>query len=100
VLKRMGPGRAGMLSFPMEGYTLAVDFRADKKAFKLINELEQMTAEAKGRVYFAKDATVGAQHIAGMYPELGKFAAIANKIDPDRVYETDLTRRLKIRSAT
>lgn len=100
VLKRMGPGRGGMLSFPMEGYTLAVDFRAGRKAFKLINELEQMTAEAEGRVYFAKDATVGAQHIPGMYPELGKFAAIANKIDPDGVYETDLTRRLKIRSAT
>ena len=100
VLKRMGPGRGGMLSFPMEGYTLAVDFRADKRAFKLINELEQMTVEAEGRVYFAKDATVGAQHIPGMYPELGTFAAIANKIDPDGVYETDLTRRLKIRSAT
>ncbi len=99
VLKRMGPGRAGMMSFPMEGYTLAVDFRAGKKASKLIAELELMTAEAGGRVYFAKDATLDASHVGAMYPELAEFASIANKIDPDGHYETDLTRRLKIRKA-
>ena len=100
VLKRMGPGRGGMMSFPMEGYTLAVDFRASNKAFKLIAELETMTAEAGGRVYFAKDATLDAKHVPAMYPELKKFAAVVNKVDPDGVYETDLTRRLKIRSAS
>jgi decaprenylphospho-beta-D-ribofuranose 2-oxidase len=99
VLKRMGPGRAGMMSFPMEGYTLAVDFRAGKKASKLIAELELMTAEAGGRVYFAKDATLDASHVGAMYPELAEFASITNKIDPDGHYETDLTRRLKIRKA-
>lgn len=99
VLKRMGSGRGGMMSFPMEGYTLAVDFRAGKKADKLIAELETMTAEAGGRVYFAKDATLDARHVPAMYPELSKFAAVVNKMDPEGVYETDLTRRLKIRSA-
>lgn len=100
VIKRMGPGRAGMLSFPMEGYTLAVDFRSHPKAYKLIAELEAMTAKAGGRIYLAKDATMEARHLPTMYPELAAFAAIANEADPTKALETDLTRRLKIRSAT
>jgi decaprenylphospho-beta-D-ribofuranose 2-oxidase len=97
VLKRMGPGRAGLMSFPMEGYTLAVDFRADAKASKLIAALEELTAEAGGRIYLAKDATLEARHLPAMYPDLPKFAAIAAKADPNGALETDLTRRLKIR---
>ncbi len=100
VLKRMGSGSAGLMSFPMEGYTLAVDFRAGDKATKLIGQLEAMTAEAGGRVYLAKDATLQAKHLPSMYPNLAKFAAAANKADPEGHYETDLTRRLKIRSAS
>ncbi|MDA8747645.1 FAD-binding oxidoreductase [Litoreibacter sp.] len=100
VIKRMGAGRAGLMSFPMEGYTLAVDFRTSPRASKLIAELEAMTAEVAGRVYLAKDATLQAKHLPAMYPELAKFAAAANKADPDKVFETDLTRRLKIRSTS
>lgn len=100
VIKRMGPDSAGLMSFPMEGYTLAVDFRTSAKASKLIAELEAMTADAGGRIYLAKDATLDAKHLPAMYPNLSKFAAAANKADPDGVFETDLTRRLKIRSAT
>lgn len=99
VIKRMGAGRAGLMSFPMEGYTLAVDFRSGAQASKLIAELEATAADAGGRVYLAKDATLQAKHLPAMYPELAKFAAAAQKADPDGIYETDLTRRLKIRSA-
>lgn len=98
VLKRMGPGRAGLMSFPMEGYTLAVDFPNRGRVEPLIAELEEMTEKAGGRVYFAKDATLDPRHVAKMYPEVTKFAAIAEKRDPEGAYETDLTRRLAIRS--
>ncbi|MCY4336741.1 MAG: FAD-binding oxidoreductase [Litoreibacter sp.] len=100
VLKRMGPGRAGLMSFPMEGYTLAVDFKNTGLAKSLIGRLEQMTADAEGRVYLAKDATLNAKHMPQMYPELPKFVAYVNKLDPDGAFETDLTRRLQIRSAS
>ncbi len=100
VLKRMGGGAAGLMSFPMEGYTLAVDFRSSAKALKLIAELETTTAEAGGRVYLAKDATLEAKHLPAMYPNLSKFSAAANKADPDGNFETDLTSRLRIRSAS
>jgi len=100
VLKRMGPGRAGYMSFPMEGYTLAVDFPNRAAARALIAELETMCAGAGGRIYFAKDALAGPQDVVGMYPEHGAWLKAVTKADPDGALATDLVRRLKLRDAT
>lgn len=99
VLKRMGPGRAGMLSFPMEGYTLAIDFPARAKAERLIADLEAMTVEAKGRLYLGKDALATGEQIKAMYPEWQDWAAEAAKADPEGVLITDMVRRLQLREA-
>ncbi len=97
VLKRTGPGRGGYMSFPMEGYTLAVDFPNRNGAERLIRELEARTVEAAGRIYFAKDSLAGAEHIAKMYPEHGEWLKAVQKADPEHAYETDIVRRLKLR---
>ncbi|MSU88382.1 FAD-binding protein [Rhodobacteraceae bacterium 2CG4] len=97
VLKRMGPGRAGPLSFPMQGYTLAVDFPARPAAAALIARLVERTADAGGRVYLAKDSLARPEHVARMYPELDSFRASVRAADPDGVFETDLARRLALR---
>jgi decaprenylphospho-beta-D-ribofuranose 2-oxidase len=99
VLKRMGPGRAGLMSFPMEGYTLAVDFPNRDAAVRLIAALEDMTAEAGGRLYLAKDALAGPARIRAMYPEHGAWLDAVRKADPDGLYVTDLVRRLNLREA-
>lgn len=99
VLKRMGPGRAGYMSFPMEGYTLAVDFPNKPAAERLIRDLEESTASAGGRIYLAKDALSGPDHIAAMYPEHAVWLRAVNKADPDRAYATDLVRRMQLRTA-
>ncbi len=98
VLKRMGPGRAGNLSFPMDGYTLAVDFPNRPGAAPLIGELHAMTVAAGGRIYFAKDALATPDIVAGMYPDLAKWQAQAAKADPDGALATDLVRRLNLRT--
>lgn len=100
VLKRMGPGRAGYMSFPMEGYTLAVDFRNRGGAKNLISVLEGITAQAGGRIYLAKDSLSTAAQVKQMYPEQPNFAAEAEKVDPDGALETDMTRRLKLRATS
>ncbi|MEX1661932.1 FAD-binding protein [Thioclava sp. 15-R06ZXC-3] len=100
VLKRMGPGRAGYLSFPMEGYTLAIDFPNRPAARDLIKRLEARAAEAGGRLYFAKDSLAQGEQIAAMYPDLPKWQTEVAKADPAGALETDMTRRLKLRSAT
>lgn len=99
VLKRMGAGRAGHMSFPMEGYTLAVDFPARDGAEVLISKLEKMTVQAGGRLYLAKDALATGDAIKAMYPEHGDWARLADAADPERKLETDMTRRLDLRNA-
>ena len=97
VLKRMGQGRAGYLSFPMEGYTLAVDFPNRRHARRMVEGLTAAARDAGGRIYFAKDSVATPELIAGMYPEQAKWAKTVQKVDPDRHLETDLTRRLQLR---
>ena len=97
VLKRMGPGRAGPLSFPMEGYTLAVDFPNRPEAVELVRALNDRTAEAGGRIYLAKDSLAEPRHIAAMYPELDAFRAAVRAADTDGVFATDQARRLDLR---
>ncbi len=55
VLKRFG-GQQGRFSFPMEGYTLALDFPLNKKTLALMNALDTITLRYGGRFYLAKDS--------------------------------------------
>ena len=97
VLKRMGPGRAGYLSFPMEGYTLAVDFPNRGAAERVLKELETKVQAAGGRIYLAKDSVADGATIRAMYSELSLWQTETAKIDPEKAYETDLVQRLKLR---
>lgn len=99
VLKRMGSGRAGYMSFPMEGYTLALDFRATNEAERLMITLEEMTVAASGRIYLAKDALARAKTVRGMYPEHADWLKVVSKVDPSGSFTTDLVRRLELRGA-
>lgn len=98
VLKKMGAGRAGYMSFPMEGYTLAVDFPNRGGAAFLIRELTDLARDAGGRIYFAKDGVAEPAQISGMYPDLEKWRKSVSKADPTGAYETDLVRRLALRA--
>jgi len=97
VIKRMGDGQAGHLSFPIKGFTLAIDFQHRAETVPLIQRLDRITAEAGGRVYLAKDSVLSAERAHEMYDDIPAWAAIANKADPARRLETDLVRRLKMR---
>ena len=55
VLKRFGTQNS-RFSFPMEGYTLALDFPVNKKTLALMERLDSITVEHGGRFYLAKDS--------------------------------------------
>lgn len=97
VLKKLGPGRAGYLSFPMAGMTLAADFRARPRAQALIARLHLMVAEAGGRVYLTKDSLLDPKLLPIMYPDIEKFRAVLAEADPEGCFTTDLARRLHLR---
>lgn len=75
VLKRFGSKESlGMLSFPLPGYTFALDFpnRHDKTE-KLFQRLDAITLEAKGRIYLAKDARMPRDIFKRTYSVYEKF---------------------------
>lgn len=94
VLKRMGPQSFGMLSFPMEGYTLALDFPATPGNFALLERLDAITADHGGRVYLTKDARVSPQRFAAGYPRLDEFRNLRAQYGLDQRFSSLLSQRL------
>jgi len=97
VLKRFGPANLGPLSFPLPGWTLALDLPVGPHALPgVLDDLDALVLEAKGRVYFAKDSRLAPEKVRAMYPRLGEFLEVKNRVDPHHQMTSDLARRLQL----
>lgn len=99
VLKRLGP-QPGLLSFPLAGWTLALDFPADApRLHHLLAELDDRVAGCGGRVYLAKDSRLRPGTLIRMYPRLAEWQAVRRSLDPTGVLISDLARRTGLATA-
>jgi decaprenylphospho-beta-D-ribofuranose 2-oxidase len=93
VLKRFGP-EEGILSFPFEGYTYAIDFPIQDGLGDFLKRLDDMVYAFGGRIYLGKDAFLSAEMFEAMYPRLPEWKAIKAKYDPENVFTSNLGRRV------
>jgi decaprenylphospho-beta-D-ribofuranose 2-oxidase len=96
VFKRLGRGGGG-LSFPIPGWTLTVDLPAAWDGLApLLDGIDELVAEAGGRLYLAKDSRMRPELLGAMYPELERWRELRARMDPDRRMRSDLARRLEL----
>ncbi len=88
VLKRFG-AQDSAFSFPMEGYTLALDFPINTRTLSLLTELDRITLDHGGRFYLAKDARMSAE----------TFAASDSRIEAFRTQRKDSSWQARFTSA-
>lgn len=94
VLKDFGPANGAPLSFPIAGWTLALDLpRAAPGLDSLLSRFDELVAEAGGRVYLAKDSHLRPHMLAAMYPRLDEWRAVRDRVDPQRRWCSDLALR-------
>ena len=76
VLKLFGDQNANLLSFPLAGYTLALDFKMSERTKELLKELDEMVAGMGGRIYLTKDALMSEQTFKASYTKWPQFEAV------------------------
>ena len=73
VLKLYGKENGNTLSFPMEGFSLALDLKINKDVFELLNKLDLIVENLGGRVYLSKDARLSKESFDRTYSKANEF---------------------------
>jgi hypothetical protein len=95
VLKVFGK-QDDLISFPMEGYTLALDFPVRDGLFKFLDELDEIVLQYNGRLYLSKDARMKPEIFWRSYPRAKEFVDIIKKYNPKFKVDSLQARRLNI----
>lgn len=95
VLKIFG-SQKDLMSFPMEGYTLSLDFPNTPTIHKFLEELDQLVLQAGGRIYLTKDARMSAGTFKASYPNIEEFKSIITKYNHSFKFQSEQSKRLSI----
>ena len=93
VLKRFG-AQTSAFSFPMEGYTLALDFPMSPATLRLMERLDAITLDHGGRFYLAKDARMSAATLRASDARVDDFVAGRQASGADQRFHSAQSERL------
>lgn len=96
VLKLFGPANRNFLSFPMDGYTLALDFGIQPGLLPFLDRLDRLVARFGGRIYLTKDVRMAPWMLKEGYPLLDRFLQVKRSIDPHNRFRSLQSNRLEI----
>jgi len=94
VLKQFGPENANYLSFPKEGYTLALDFKMSLETTELIKRLDDLLLSLDGRIYLTKDALMTESIFKSTYPRWIEFQEVRAKYGAIGKFQSAQSKRL------
>lgn len=95
VIKKFGPFKNGYLSFPSEGWTLAVDIPAWIRGLdQCLESLDKKLLKRGGKIYLAKDSRLSANDFQSMYEFFNDWKKVKNKMDPDCYWKSNQGKRL------
>ena len=95
VLKRFGKQNS-KFSFPMEGYTLALDFPVNEETLYLLDKLDEITLKFGGRFYLAKDARMKKEIFKKSDSRIKEFVNFRNKNECDKNFTSCQSSRLEL----
>jgi FAD/FMN-containing dehydrogenase len=96
VLKLYGKANDNWLSFPMEGYSLALDFKIEKGLFELLDKLDEIVVKYKGRIYLTKDVRVSKETFEQGYPHIETFRQFRKENKMDIKFQSHQSQRVGI----
>jgi decaprenylphospho-beta-D-ribofuranose 2-oxidase len=96
VFKKFGQGNRAPLSFPMPGWNICVDFPITDGLGAFCRSLDERVLAMGGRLYTAKDSRTDPETFAAMYPRLDEWRKVRDAADPDGVFASDMSRRLRL----
>jgi FAD/FMN-containing dehydrogenase len=96
VLKLFGE-QDDLISFPMKGYTLALDFPIRPGLFAFLDELDKIVADYGGRIYLSKDARMKHEIFWKTYPYAKAFQQVIQKYDPENRFVSSMSQRLMLK---
>ena len=99
VLKQFGK-QESLISFPMEGYTLALDFPIRKGLFQFLDEVDKVVLDYGGRLYLSKDSRMKPEVFFKGYSRVNEFMNIVKRYNPEFKVKSDLSDRLSISNKT
>ncbi len=94
VLKVFGPANAHHLSFPLAGYTLALDFKVEPEVLRLLDQLDRIVADHGGRLYLTKDARMSEATFKAGYPRWQEFESVRARYHAIGRFASTQSRRL------
>lgn len=97
-LKKYKKDEFGNLSFPVDGYGVAMDFPNTKKVRDFLSrEITEYIIDKKGKVYLAKDSLLNKDQFHRMYENSEEHLKILKKLDVEKKLTSKLSDRLGLK---
>lgn len=95
VIKQFGDcDENSLLSFPLKGFTVSLDFKRTDTLFALLDKLDEVVSKFGGRIYLAKDARMNLTTMEKGYPKLAVFQNVVKKFNPTKKFSSAQAERI------